>query len=187
MKKILKERAEDLSFHWWTNHYDITISACKLEVESYIKDFYLIKEKEKFLQYLESAVKEDKVLHIKSCNDRSCLIERGLANVLYVIENELKNFQTFNEKVKDTSSNIQEIKEKIDLIIEELKKVNVGNEILFDELEELKDLSKSLKRKNWTEVVKGKLIDLVLNEVIEKDTLDFIIKNLIGDNINLLD
>ncbi|WP_266204304.1 hypothetical protein [Pontibacter kalidii] len=186
MKKVIKERAEDLCVYWWTNHYDITISSCKSDVETSIQEFYLTQEKIVFLQYLESAVKEDKSQHIKTCDDRNCLIEKGLAIALYVIENELKNLQALDGETNNTPSDIQEIKNKIDVIIKELKKANVGNEILFDELIELKDLSKSLKKKNWTEVAKGKLIDLALNKVIEKDTLDYIIKNLTGDNINLL-
>ncbi|RAU82613.1 hypothetical protein [Pontibacter arcticus] len=186
MKKIIKERAEDLCVYWWTNHYDVTISSCKSDVETTIQEFYLTQEKLKFLQYLESAVQEDKDHHLKTCDDRNCLIEKGLAIALYVLENESKNLQVLTEEANSIPSDIQEIKDKIDVIIEELKKANVGNEILFDELIELKDLSKSLKKKNWTEVAKGKLIDLVLNKVIEKDTLDYIIKSLTGDSINLL-
>lgn len=64
-----------------------------------------------------------------------------------------------------------EINQKIDELKEDLEQQGLGQEILFNELEELKELYPKLKNKNWGEILKGKLIDLGLAQVISKKTM----------------
>lgn len=72
----------------------------------------------------------------------------------------------------------EELNAKIDEIKLHLTKVGLGQQILFDELEELKELYTKLNKKNWGEVLKGKLIDLGLSEVINKETMGEIFRQL---------
>jgi hypothetical protein len=69
------------------------------------------------------------------------------------------------------SGSQEEINIKIDKIIDELEKLGLGQEILYDELEELKDLYSKLDKRNWGQVLKGKLIDLGLSKVISTDIM----------------
>jgi hypothetical protein len=79
-------------------------------------------------------------------------------------------------------------KDTIDEVMLELKKLGLGQEILFDELEELKGLASKLNKKNWKQIVKGKLVDLTLSKVISNETAKFIFDKVVpGDGIiNLL-
>jgi len=43
----------------------------------------------------------------------------------------------------------------------------------------------TLNNKNWSEVVKGKLIDLALGKLVENDTLKYIYKELTNQTLQL--
>ena len=86
-------------------------------------------------------------------------------------------------KINKTS---EELNTKIDDIIEQLKKHGYGQEILFDELQELKELYTMLNHKTWGQVVKGKLMDLALGKLVENDTLKYIYKELTDQALQLL-
>ena len=98
------------------------------------------------------------------------------------IENNLRKSVTDYEKIDKSQD---ELNQKIDEIIETLNKQNLGQEILFDELQELKDLYSKLNKKNWGQVLKGKLIDLGLAQVINKDVMEAIFKELTDQVLKL--
>lgn len=83
-----------------------------------------------------------------------------------------KLFNSLKEGVTDydqITNSQKEINKKIDEIIEDLKKQNFGQEILFNELQELKDLYPKLNRKNWGQLLKGKIMDLGLAQIINQE------------------
>lgn len=61
---------------------------------------------------------------------------------------------------------IEAINQKLDEVIEWLKRNDMGNEIIFDELQELKDAGEKLDLKNWKQLLKGKLFDLGADKAI---------------------
>lgn len=93
---------------------------------------------------------------------------------LYVEEKRKVKSTNYNN-INDSSS---EIYEKIDEIFKHLQKLGLGQEIIYEELEELKELYSKLNKKNWGQVLKGKLIDLGLSQLINLDTMKFIYKEL---------
>jgi len=98
------------------------------------------------------------------------------------IENKRKKEVTDYSKINKSQ---EELNNKIDEIIDILKIQNFGQEILFNELEELKSLYGTLGKKNWGQVLKGKLVDLGLAQVINKEVMESIFKEL-TDQILLL-
>jgi dsDNA-binding SOS-regulon protein len=66
------------------------------------------------------------------------------------------------------------ISKKIDLIILRLEKLGYGQEILFEELEELKDLYTKLNKKNWSQILKGKLLDMVGKKIIDMTVVQLV-------------
>lgn len=62
---------------------------------------------------------------------------------------------------------IEKLNKKIDEIIELLHRNNDGNEILFDELQEMKAASSKLDLKNWHQLLKGKLISLASDKTAD--------------------
>lgn len=98
------------------------------------------------------------------------------------IENNRKPIKENYDNIKKTP---EELEKKIDEIIEYLKTLGYGQEIIFDELEELKSEYKNLNKKTWGQLLKGKLIDLSLAKLIEPDTIKYIYENLTNNQLLL--
>jgi hypothetical protein len=92
--------------------------------------------------------------------------------------------QSYNEQDYFSKNEINEFSYKIDDL---LQGVRLGQEVLFEELQDLKEQLKSIKKKNWGELLKGKLFDLTLNNVISVKTFSMVFKAIIGEDINFLE
>ena len=68
---------------------------------------------------------------------------------------------------------------------EQIQKLEFGQEIIFNETEEIKELITALNKKNWTELIKGKFRDLILTEVISLETAELLIQTITGEQISL--
>lgn len=90
------------------------------------------------------------------------------------------------ENYNDIQFDFQEMSKKLDDIVENLNKANIGNEILFDELQELKELYKTLNKKNWGQLLKGKLLDAVLSKVVDLATVSTIYEHLTQHKLKLI-
>ena len=75
--------------------------------------------------------------------------------------------------------------EKIDFIIEKLTELGYGQNIIFDEFDELRNLYSKLPKKTWKQVLKGKLMDLALNKLISKETVVYVYKTLTDEILKL--
>lgn len=78
------------------------------------------------------------------------------------------------ENYEEITSNKAEVDSRIDEIIAELSKQGLGQEILFDELQEIKEMYTKLNKKNWGQLIKGKLLDLAIGKIVENDTIKYI-------------
>lgn len=58
---------------------------------------------------------------------------------------------------------------KLNDIVDKLQKLEYGQEIIFDEIEELRGWTNKLSKRSWRQLLKSKLIDLMLAEIINKD------------------
>lgn len=90
----------------------------------------------------------------------------------------LENNSRKNEEVK--------INDKINLVLYKLEELGYGQQIIFEEIEELRGLSKNLSKKTFSQVIKGKVVDLALSELISKDIATFIYESLVDDKFKLL-
>jgi hypothetical protein len=98
------------------------------------------------------------------------------------VENRRKVYQETYDDLNKTESELVEI---IREIKEQLIKQGLGQEVLFNELQELKDLYPKLNKKNWGELLKGKLVDLALSKVVEWDTIKFVYESLTHHTLRL--
>jgi hypothetical protein len=78
----------------------------------------------------------------------------------------------------------KENEERINEIIEKLEKLNLGNEILYEELQDLKTQLGILTKKNWIQLLKGKLIDAGL-EMATEAAIKLIWKGITGQDFLL--
>jgi len=86
----------------------------------------------------------------------------------YVDEGKSKSEKDFYSKEE-----ISEILNRLDDMGENMSIYNQqrehGQEIIFNEIEELKDLIKTLNKKNWGQIARGKLGDLVTASILTPD------------------
>jgi hypothetical protein len=64
--------------------------------------------------------------------------------------------------------------------------LGLGQEIIFNEADEIKNLLKGLNQTNLFEIIKVKFIDLVLSGVITFDNANMIVKALTGEDFDSL-
>lgn len=102
----------------------------------------------------------------------------------------LESMREVLPKSNPTSANpdIEVINEKLDQVIEWLKRNDMGNEIIFDELQDLKEAGEKLDLKNWKQLLKGKLFDLSADKAIGLgiEGAKHIFKTLTGEEITKL-
>jgi hypothetical protein len=118
---------------------------------------------------------------VNSTKTRFVDAQLTLEGKLYVEEKRKKQKSTYN----GIGNSKEEVSERIDELIDKLNKLGLGQEILFDELQELKDLYGQLNKTNWGQLLKGKLIDLGFSQVIDKDTVKFVYEFITKDVLKL--
>ncbi len=77
-----------------------------------------------------------------------------------------------------TQQKKDQINKKVDIVLQKLESIGYGQEIIFEEIEELKSLSGKLNKKNWVQLLKGKVVDLAVSQVINKETASYILETL---------
>ncbi|RZL44959.1 MAG: hypothetical protein EOP00_18565 [Pedobacter sp.] len=98
----------------------------------------------------------------------------------------LRESETINPNDYFSEESQQNIIARIDSLEENLSlKLSIGNQIVFEEVEEVKDLVTFLNKKNWIEIIKGKFVDLALAEVISKEVATSIVESIIGTKIEM--
>jgi hypothetical protein len=91
----------------------------------------------------------------------------------------------FNSAANFSEEEKRNVNVKIDEVLSELHKLHLGQEIIFDEIEQLRELL-TLDKKNWKQNLKGKLLDMGLSKLLEKEMLEWIYRTLTGDSLSLL-
>ena len=69
-------------------------------------------------------------------------------------------------KPSPNGPDMEVLNKKMGEVIEWLKKNDMGNEIIFDELREMKEAREKLDLKNWKQLLKGKLFDLSADKAL---------------------
>lgn len=132
------------------------------------------KETEELAEYLK---KRDYVfMENEYSGDRIKLTIKGAS----YIERKLK------AKIVKKSTRFDSVDSKLDEITKRLKALGFGQQIIFEELEELRELQTKLSKKTWTQTLKGKLVDLGIDQVINKETAFMIYEFLTNDKLKLM-
>ena len=75
--------------------------------------------------------------------------------------------------------------DKLDEILLRLKILGYGQEIIFSEIEEMRKYQTKMAKKSWSQLLKGKLFDMGVEEVIIKETAFMIYEFLTDDKLKL--
>lgn len=149
----------------------------------YIKEYFLIKRQHR-THYLDSIRKWYRVADYNDHKQKfNTYFFEPFVELFewYMYESEAKNNNDyFSAETQD------KIFDKLDEMKELLTKLGFGQEIVFDEIRDAKKLTKKLNKKNWTEIITGKLVDLGLSEVISLEMAKKATEFLSGEGIKLL-
>ncbi|UXX79002.1 hypothetical protein N7E81_16735 [Reichenbachiella carrageenanivorans] len=99
------------------------------------------------------------------------------------IERKLNSKKRKTEKQATESS----LNEKIDEILERLNKLGLGQEIIYDDFEEMRQMQERLSKKSWSQLLKGKLFDLTVSKLLNKETANFIYEFLTNERLKFLE
>lgn len=158
-----------------------TLENLKSSLNSKLYNFNRDRDKLDFLKILRTSCKEDIEEHING-GCVGCGYEEPRNRAIFAIEQEIESinkYYSFEPKKDDVFSSEEEsdLHSKLNKIIEELEKQGFGQQIIFEEIEELKDHF-NLGKKTFFQLVKGKLIDLTIEKALEKTVIVTIYKNL---------
>ncbi|MFY7742320.1 MAG: hypothetical protein ACOVQR_06720 [Flavobacterium sp.] len=158
-----------------------TLENIKSKLDSKLYNFNRDRDKLDFLKTLKNTSLEDIKDHIsKGCTGCGYDEERNLA--IFAIDQEIDSinqYYYFDPKSDEKFSSSEEsiLHSKLNDIIEKLEKQGFGQQIIFEEIEELKNHF-NLGKKTWFQLLKGKLIDLTIESALEKTVVQEIYNNL---------
>ncbi len=96
----------------------------------------------------------------------------------------LEESESYNSKDFFSQKEVEHFEEKLDEIKKMLSTLKDGQEIIFDEIEDLREQLLNSKKKNWMEMFKGKFYDSVFDKVISIEMFESIFKILTGNETN---
>ncbi|RED92851.1 hypothetical protein [Marinoscillum furvescens] len=79
------------------------------------------------------------------------------------------------------------LNEKIDEILDRLNKLGLGQEIIYEDFEEMRQMQDKLSKKSWSQLLKGKLFDLTVSKLLNKETANFIYEFLTDQRLKFLE
>lgn len=71
-------------------------------------------------------------------------------------------------------------------MLSKLTKLGYGQEIVFDEINELRSLYTKLSKRSWSQLLKGKLVDLAVDKALSIEVVKSIYEHLTDSGMKLI-
>jgi len=160
-----------------------SISVLRNRLDEKLYDFELDNYKIRFLNKLKDCITTDIKSSIQKKPKESDYIE-GRENSLFIIEQKLKTiFEDYipeqKEEDKFSDDELLDFNSTINQILDEVKLIQTGQEVIFNEIDELRDYL-SLGKKTIRQLIYGKFKDIVVTKGIEISVVEPILKSLIA-------
>lgn len=144
----------------------------KSKLTTKLYDFNRDRDKLDFLKVLRGNTSLALEEHKKICKGGGCRFDDERSIGLFVIDQEIDDinkYYTYEADDKDKFSVDEEsdLHSKLNDIAEQLYKQGLGQEIIFNEIESLKNYF-NLGKKTWFQLLKGKVIDLTLEKTLDE-------------------
>ncbi len=154
----------------------------KSKLTSKLHNFNRDKDKLDFLKILLQESVNEKENHSKTCRQNGCVFEDDRDTGIFVIDQEIESINRnyhYEPLPNDafTPKEEAELHSKLNEIINKLVDLGYGQEIIFEEIESLKNHF-DLGKKNWFQLLKGKLLDLTVDEVLDNTVVPLIYNTL---------
>lgn len=180
MNIVEKEATEFYKYDFVNNGKYNNLENLKSSLSSALYNFNRDRDKLDFLKILRETCSADIENHMKTFTGCGYDKERNVA--IFAIEQEIEyinKYYNFEPQNDDTFSTSEESKlhGKLNDILSQLEKQSFGQQIIFEEIEELKNHF-NLGKKTWFQLLKGKLIELTIEGALEKTIVQEIFDNL---------
>jgi hypothetical protein len=167
---IVETEANQFSKRLFRGGKTNTLENLKSKITMKLYDFNRDRDKLDFLKILRVNSIADKEKHMKTCN--GCGYDKEIDIGIFAIDQEIDDinrFFTYEPKPEDEFSVEQEseLHNKLNNILEKLEEQGFGQQIIFEEIEDLKNHF-TLGKKNWFQLLKGKVVDLTIKKVLDK-------------------
>ncbi|NOR28051.1 MAG: hypothetical protein GQ540_05940 [Lutibacter sp.] len=188
---IVEKESKQFVYEFFRGTSICNIDNLKDKLESKLYNFKREKDKLFFLNVLRKEVENEKIKHELKCKTPNCAESEEKETGLFVIDQEIEEISKFYE-FEPKQSDKFEIQEQVELhtklndIIERLIKLDYGQEIIFNEIDELKEHF-NLGKKNWFQLLKGKLFDLTVSKALDEKLVKEIYETLSDGFDNLPD
>ncbi len=142
-------------------------------LENQLYKFTREKDKLKYLTVISQYVQEESENHTKVCkNPATCVTSKTHRETTFFINQMLEEYGIgINNKEVFTSEERYENNRKLDDLLQEIEKLRMGQEIIYDdlikEIEELKNLY-FIGKKNWYQNLAGKSLEMVASGVVSE-------------------
>lgn len=142
----------------------------KERLDTKLYEFTGLKNKRRFLTILRKIVLDEKnEFERKYSSDSHLVNDREIA--LFAIDEQIEYHQSDIEEsdITDPFSPAEQSEQyqKINEVLDKLEKLGLGQEIIFAEIEELKD-HMNLGKKNWVQLLAGKMFEVSLTGLFDK-------------------
>ncbi|PHS60288.1 MAG: hypothetical protein COB12_13465 [Flavobacterium sp.] len=170
MNIIEKEVEEFYEYGFLNSGIRQDLENIKSALTSKLYNFNRDRNKLDFLKILRVKAINDKEEHMKSCT--GCGYDEARDIAVFAIDQEIDDinqFYTYEPKSEDEFSveEESELHNKLNNILKKLEEQGFGQQIIFDEIEDLKNHF-NLGKKNWFQLLKGKVVDLTIKKVLNK-------------------
>ena len=179
---IVEREANNFIEDFHNNGEVNSLEKLKSQLTIKLYDFNRDRDKLDFLKILRQGTNSQKENHLKKCQKENCDFMEDRAVGIFAIDQEIEQinkYYIFEAKSNDsfTSEDESELHEKLNDIIDKLNKQSFGQEIIFEEIESLKNHF-NLGKKTWFQLLKGNLIDLTIEKVLDETIVAEIYNNL---------
>ena len=182
MSIVEKEAVEYAEDEFFNGELHSTVANLSSDLSSKLYSFKRKKDKLFFLNVLRKEVLNQKLEHEKTCDKINCATSQEKDTGLFVIDQEIEDISQsyeYQPKYSDEFDSEQksELYNSLNEIKDKLAELGFGQQIIFDELDELKE-HLNLGKKNWFQLLKGKLFDLSVSKALEETVVKEIYETL---------
>ena len=168
---IPESQAKEFAEDYYNSSKPNTIENLKDRLDSKMYLFRKDRDQLDFLKVLVTEIIIDIEKHESECTRKGCQYREEKDPGLFLIQQEIDeiNDRFEFESKKDVAFSVEDeiyLHNKLNSIIEQLNRQDAGQEVLFEEIESLKNHF-SLGKKTWFQLLKGKLVDVAVEKGIE--------------------
>jgi hypothetical protein len=171
MMDIVEKQAKDYVDTFYGGSLNITLELLKSRLGTQLYNFNRDRDRLRFATILREETLREKEDHFNGgCKKSDCWDQQRWDLGLFVIEQEIEELEDSTISEPNDPFSFQErllITQRLDAILENYDRTVLGQEIIFEEIQTLKE-NFDLGKKSWFQLAKSKFFDLSVDGIIDR-------------------